>query len=232
MLAEATAAEETPGTYVPPGPLALFPMPQVHAAGLAPADANSISMMEAAAMAGASGDMKATALVAAAGGSRVAGLPGAAIAAVSVAAAANSSSTDVSTSGVMNSTSGVAAAPPPAATTGMGATSAAANEAAAAAAVTAAKKRTVVTDNLHVYRLTMGLPVRTVACGALHTLVALEGGGVLGWGDNASGQATGRAGIPSVRMGAPTRIVDFEGVDVVCLSAGKAQAEGHNVELL
>ncbi|KAG2448846.1 hypothetical protein HYH02_006197 [Chlamydomonas schloesseri] len=221
MLAEATAAEETPETYVPPGPLALFPMPQVHAAGLAPADASSISMLDA-----APGDMKAAALVAAAGGSRVAGMPGAAIAAVSVAAAA-SSSTNVSISGAMGDgmatvsggAAAAAAAVQVAAAAGGVATSAAANEAAAAAAATAAK-RTMVMDNLHVYRLMLGLPVRTVACGALHTLAALEGGGVMGWGDNASGQATGRAGVPAVRVGAPTRIVDFEGVEVLCLSAG------------
>jgi hypothetical protein len=50
-----------------------------------------------------------------------------------------------------------------------------------------------------VYKLRLGLPVTLVACGALHTLAALCGGGLMGWGDNASGQATGRPGVPAVR---------------------------------
>ncbi len=78
----------------------------------------------------------------------------------------------------------------------------------------------VVHDTLHVYRLHMGVPVRAVACGALHTLVSLEGGGVLGWGDNASGQATGCPGVPAARVGTPVLIGAFQAVEVVCLSAG------------
>lgn len=78
----------------------------------------------------------------------------------------------------------------------------------------------VVHDTLHVYRLHLGMPVRAVACGALHTLVSLEGGGVLGWGDNASGQATGYPGVPAARMGTPVMIDAFSAVEVVCLSAG------------
>ncbi|GFR42409.1 hypothetical protein Agub_g3309, partial [Astrephomene gubernaculifera] len=79
---------------------------------------------------------------------------------------------------------------------------------------------TIINEQLQVYRLWMGAPVRTVACGALHTLAALEGGGVLGWGDNASGQAVGRAGLPGVRVTSPTRIAEFDHVEVVSLAAG------------
>ncbi|GLI64015.1 hypothetical protein VaNZ11_007176, partial [Volvox africanus] len=75
-------------------------------------------------------------------------------------------------------------------------------------------------QQLHMYRLKMGVPVRVVACGALHTLAALDGGGVMGWGDNGSGQATGKPGVPAVRINTPTRIPEFEQTEVVCLSAG------------
>lgn len=45
-------------------------------------------------------------------------------------------------------------------------------------------------NHLTVYRHDLGTPVALVACGAEHTLVALQGRGLMGWGNNANGQVS------------------------------------------
>ena len=44
--------------------------------------------------------------------------------------------------------------------------------------------------NLRLWRIRLQIPVHMVACGAEHTLLALMGGGVMGWGDNTFGQVS------------------------------------------
>ena len=58
-------------------------------------------------------------------------------------------------------------------------------------------------------------PVRDVACGGGHTLVALEGGGVMAWGQ---GDALG-VGDGEGRQ-VPTRVRGLDGADVVRVAAG------------
>ncbi|KAG2501222.1 hypothetical protein HYH03_001033 [Edaphochlamys debaryana] len=189
------------GVFTPIQPLQLFPMPAVHET--APLGEGGTSMLEKA----ANSDAKALSLAAVAASKGGSVLPGAAAAAVAAAAAAEGYDSP-----------GIPASP---SRVGAGATATESGAAAGAGAGSGPKTRvTIVNESLHVYRLSFGCAVRVVACGALHTLAALEGGGVWGWGDNASGQATGRPGVPAVRVMTPVRLDEFEQVQVKSLSAG------------